>query len=511
MRTCVCLVVLAIVVTASLVRGDVVQHHGNGTRDGMFVDPLMTQAAAARTRRDPTFNAPVPGPVYAQPLYVTNGPGGRAAFIVVTEQNIVLTLDASDGSQLWASTLGAPIEVNDPPCGNIYPFGITGTPVVDPDARVIYVAAMITPDDGATRHQQVFAVSLEDGSTLPGWPVDLSGLTTPDGQSSFDSSAQYQRGALLVNAGMLYVPYHGHEGSACPPSHGWVVAVPIADPQNPTAWAVPAQRGGIWAPGGLSTDGSSIFAATGNTVGASTWMGGEAVIRFGAGATFSGDPADFFTPSNWAALDTADLDLGSTGPVLIDVPGAVPSQLVIAIGKNGVIYLLDRNDLGGIGTGDGTVGEGLQSARVATSDGSITAAAAYHTASGSYVVFNSLRSGVGCPGNPGNIVAVRIGASAPPTLTVAWCATHPGQGSPIVTTTDGSSEALVWTVGAGGDNRLRAFDGDTGAEVFSGGGPDEQLSDIRQFQTPIAVGGRIVVACDNELAVFTTGGATLFK
>jgi hypothetical protein len=190
---------------------------------------------------------------------------------------------------------------------------------------------------------------------------------------------------------------------------------------------------------------------------------------------------------------------------LIDVPGATPSQLVIALGKNGVLYLLDRNDLGGIGSGDGTVGEGVQSARVAT-DSIVNAAAAYRTASGSYVVFDTLGSGVGCPGSPGNLVAVRIGASAPPTLTVVWCAVHPGNGSPMVTTTDGSSEALVWSLGTGGENRLRAFDGDTGAAVFAGGGPNELLPDIRHFQTPIAVDERIVIACDQELVVFTTQG-----
>jgi len=64
---------------------DVLQHHLHGTRDGLYVDPLITQAAATSTRRDTTFSAPLPGPTYAQPLYVTGGPGGRAAFIVVTE------------------------------------------------------------------------------------------------------------------------------------------------------------------------------------------------------------------------------------------------------------------------------------------------------------------------------------------------------------------------------------------------------------------------------------------
>jgi hypothetical protein len=68
---------------------------------------------------------------------------------------------------------------------------------------------------------------------------------------------------------------------------------------------------GIWAPGGLSTDGNFTFAATGNTEDAKTWMGGEAVLRLGPGATFSGDLADYFSPSNWQDLDAADADVGN--------------------------------------------------------------------------------------------------------------------------------------------------------------------------------------------------------
>jgi len=196
-----------------------------------------------------------------------------------------------------------------------------------------------------------------------------------------------------------------------------------------------------------------------------------------------------------------DADLGGSGPVLIDVPGATPSQLVVALGKNGVAYLLDRTNLGGIGTGNGTNGEGIQSALVSTGV-IINAAAAYTAASGTYVVFNTSGTGVGCPGTPGNLVALRIGASAPPSISVAWCADSGGKGSPIATTTDGSSDPVVWAVGSEGTNRLQAFNGETGDVLFSGGGADEQMSLVRRFQTPIAVNGRIFVAADNGLYAF---------
>jgi hypothetical protein len=489
---------------AGLIAGDVLQYHLNNSRDGWYVDPILTKVAAQTIHRDVSFNAPLIGPTYAQPLYVSNGPGGRAAFIVVTEQDAVVALDATSGSQIWTRSLGNPVPLSQQSCGNIDPLGITGTPVIDPSARALYVDALTTLDGGNTQQHLIFSLSLDDGSTLPGWPVDVSAAITYSGMP-FDSSVQNQRGSLLLNAGTLYVPYGGHFGD-CGNYNGWVVAVPVNNPAGATAWATQATAGGVWAPGGLSTDGSSIFAATGNTSGATTWSGGEAVIRLGPGATFSGDPSDYFTPSNWHDLDDSDEDLGGSGPVLIDVPGATPSQLVVALGKNGVAYLLDRNNLGGVGTGDGTTGEGLFSIQVADQD-IINAAAAYTVPSGTYVVFHTFGHGVGCPGDAGDLVALRIAATAPPTLSVAWCANNYGYGSPIVTTTDGTSQPIVWSVGAAGDNRLHAFDGETGQILFAGGGPAEQMTFVRGYQTPIAVNGRIFVAGDDGLYAFTTQAA----
>jgi len=495
------LAVTLLILTAPffLFSDDVLQHHLNGTRNGLYVDPLITQKSATTIHRDKTFNASLPGPVYAQPLYARNGPGGKPAFIVATEQNEILALDASSGSEIWRKRVGNPVSRSRLPCGDVDPLGITGTPVIDPNARNIYVAAMTTPDGGKTKQHLVFALSLDEGSTRPGWPLDLAGIKY--GGVSFNPAVQNQRGALLLNSGILYVPYGGHFGD-CGDYRGWVIAVPVGDPKSATAWATGARAGGgIWAPSGAATDGQSIFAATGNTFGARIWMGGEAIIRLGPGAKFNGNSADYFTPSNWRKLDDGDVDLGGSGPVLIDVPGATPSQLVIALGKNGVAYLLDRNNLGGIGKGDGFRGEGVQSKRVAT-DRIINTAAAYRIASGTFVAFETRGTGAGCPGHSGNLVALRIGASAPPTIDVAWCADNGGRGSPIVTTTDGSSEPVVWAVGAESNNRLHAFNGVTGEVLFAGGGQDERMSLVRRFQTPIVVNGRIFVAADDKLYAF---------
>lgn len=81
------------------------------------------------------------------------------------------------------------------------------------------------------------------------------------------------------------------------------------------------------------------------------WSGGEALLRFQPGPVFTNSTRDFFAPADWRALDDADTDIGSSGALLVDLPGAVPSALVVAMGKNGVVYLADRNNLGGVGGG----------------------------------------------------------------------------------------------------------------------------------------------------------------
>ena len=72
------------------------------------------------------------------------------------------------------------------------------------------------------------------------------------------------------------------------------------------------------------------------------------MIRFLPGPIFSGSPADYWVPENWLALDNFDSDLGSSGPLLVDVPGATPSHLVVALGKDRKMYLVNRDNLGGI-------------------------------------------------------------------------------------------------------------------------------------------------------------------
>jgi len=466
---------------------NVTQHHNHASRDGLYIDPAFTQSAAASLTRDLGFNGTIVGNVYAQPLYIENGPGGAAMVIVVTESNNVYALDALTGIVIWQRNVGPPVS-SGLPCGNISPLGITGTPVVDLPSRSLFFDAMV---DGATKKHFIFSLNVDTGAINSGWPVDVNVAAVFNG-THFTSLVQNERAALGLVNGVTYVPYSGHAGD-CGAYRGWVVGVPINNPATVTAWATDAIGGGIWAVGGVASDGANPFIASGNTFNTGgTWSGGEAVIRFQPGPIFTGNPADYWVPTNWLSLDGGDTDLGGSGPLLVDVPGATPSSLVVQLGKDGNAYLLNRGNLGGI------------TAPVASSQVSgsaiIQAAATYRTNQGTYVVFRA---------NGSMLSAFRITATNPPAITSGWSVSQNGCGSPFVTSTDGTNNLIVWVVGTGGDQRLHGYDGDTDAVVYAGGGANELMTGTHSYSTTgIAARGRIYIGADNKVYAFAVPGGT---
>jgi hypothetical protein len=113
---------------------------------------------------------------------------------------------------------------------------------------------------------------------------------------------------------------------------------------------------------------------------------------------------------------------------------------------------------------------------------------------GAFVAFEG--EGTNCPGRRGDLTVLAIRAEPSPAISTSWCGAVRGRGSPIVTTTDGRSDPIVWMVGAEGDDRLHGFRGDTGAPVFAGG---EAMEGLRHFETLIAAGGRLYVAGDGRV------------
>src|SRR6266496_4213187 len=377
---------------------NVTQEHNNLSRDGLYIDAAFTPDAAAGLTRDLNFNGTISGNVYAQPLYIEGGTSGPM-IIAVTESNNVYALNATTGTVVCQPTdLGLPV-TSGLPCGNINPVGITGTPVVDLASRSLFFDALI---DGATKKHFIYSLNVDTGATNPNWPVDVNAAATYNGMT-FTSLIQEERGGLAFVNGIVYVAYSGYNGD-CGTYHGWLVGVDINNPSNVHAWATTAIGGGIWGHGGVASDGTNMFVVTGNTFNTGgVWSGGEAIIRLQAGPTWTGMPTDYWAPTNWVSLDNSDTDLGGVSATVIDVPGATPSQLVLALGKDSNAYLVNRNNLGGITSP-------VAQANVSGINRG-TSAVTYHTSQGTYFAFH----------NDGNAVsAYKITPTNPPAIVFAW-------------------------------------------------------------------------------------------
>src|SRR4029453_19267215 len=231
------------------------------------------------------------------------------------------------------------------------------------------------------------------------------------------------------------------------------------------------------------------------------WGGGQAVIRFQPGPIFSGNPRDYWVPLNWRQLDQGDVEIGASGPVLVDVPGATPSRLVVQLGKDLYAHLLNRDNLGGI---TAPVAE----AREAWSY-IYGGPAAYRTNLSTYV---ALRAGADA------LKTFRITATSPPGIIDGWTVNrgNGGCGTPWVTSTDGTNNMIVWVVGTSsenfnsdGDQRLHGYDGNTGAVVYGGGGANELMAGTHKWRTTgIVARGRIYVAGANKVYAFKLPGGT---
>jgi outer membrane protein assembly factor BamB len=465
---------------------NVLGYHGGADRSGHFVVPGLTWERARSLHLDEAFRARIVGNVYAQPLYWRPAGSASGRLLVATEDNSVYALDATTGAQIWTRSLGKPVPRSALRCGNIDPLGITGTPVIDEATRSVYLDANIA-DSSGPRHR-IFALSLDDGTTAPGWPIDVADALH-GGPQPFNSRDQNERGALTIVDGMLYVPFGGHFGD-CGDYHGWVIGISLHDPKKLIAWSTRARGGGIWAPGGISAVGHSLFVATGNTFGASSWSDGEAVFRLAPDLHRSSDKHNYFAPPDWYALDQQDLDLGGTAPL----PFTVGNQaFILALGKDGRAYLLDQNNLGGIG--------GSLAVQTISQRPLRTAPAVYSMAGSTYVALQG--PGVSCPtpGSDHQLTVLKIGVGKRPTITQAWCGNVSGAGSPIVTTSDGSSDPIVWMVGAEGDNRLHAFKGDTGEPLLPRGAGSAMVG-LHHFQTLIATRDRLYVGADGRIYAF---------
>ena len=291
MRNALLAVALAVSLSPAPARPDpsVLTYHGAPDRAGRYVAPGLTAERARGLHVDPAFHAAFQGHVYAQPL-LWRGPSGKGVLIVATEEDQVFALDAKSGAEIWKRALGEPVPRSALPCGNIAPLGVTGAPVIDEERATLYLDAAIIRPNGP-RHE-IFALSLADGSIEPGWPIDVATALL----GRFQPALENQRGALALFAGKVFVPFSGHWGD-CGAFHGFVVGVPAREPGARVArFETRAQGGGVWGQGGVVSDGTSLFAATGNTFGARNWGDGEAILRLGSDLASPHEARDFFAP-----------------------------------------------------------------------------------------------------------------------------------------------------------------------------------------------------------------------
>ena len=346
--------------------------------------------------------------------------------------------------------------------------------------------------DAGTPHHTIYGLSIDSGSVL--WSIDIDKAVP-----AFHTKVQGQRAGLLLLDDVVYIAFGGYYGD-CGTNWGYVMGLPLASaPNGLYYYRTPGQGGAIWAPNGIATDGTSVFAVTGNGEGSQpTWASGDsdALLRLDAAQlTFSGRPVDYFAFNEWQSLSASDADLGSNGTVLFDVAGAGSGQLALCIGKQRNAYLIDRANMGGIQTPDNPLAE-LGTGIISTdaSGGMAT----YQTALGRYVAYNAA-----CNGSGGTLGVLKISPGSPPTLSQAFCVNQgvgggDTGGSPIVTTSDGTSDAVVWGTGAGGDGKLHGVDGDTGASIIT----STAMPGVIHWVAPLVAKGSIYVPANGTVYAF---------
>jgi hypothetical protein len=369
------LVVCAVFLSSSFAQQPFATSRGDSARDGANTnETLLTPANVNTTHFGKLFSFPVDYVVMAQPLYVPNvnipGQGTHNVVYVATEMDSVYAIDADTGAQLWFASMlngGTTASGIYLPCGNGPGFlqeGITGTPVIDPTPTptapngTMYLVAKTLL--GTTVRHHLHALDIATGNERPGSPVLITASSTSKKGhvTQFNSLHQKNRPGLLLLNGILYL---GFGSNYCNDANsGWVLSYDAASLSQLGVFNTSPDHGltSIWQSGnGLAADeAGNVFASTaeaGNT-GFDVPSGGQTycmtVLKLAPNLPV--DPFDYFTPWNVAFLNSHDLDLSSSGPmVLPDQNGPWPHELVVT-GKYGVAFVLNRDNLGMFSVGD---------------------------------------------------------------------------------------------------------------------------------------------------------------
>ncbi len=355
----------------------VLTQHNNLAHTGQNLEETTLTTANVNTNTfGLLFTRPVDEQIYAQPLIMTNvnvpGQGVHNLLIVATVNDTVYAFDADDPTvtaPYWTNTFINPPTVVPPnnadmsaigACGGNYvdfsgKLGIVGTPVIDPVAGTIYVVVR-TKESGTTFVQRLHALDVTTGQDKPGSPVVItatypgSGDGNVAGTITFDAQRQNQRCGLSLVNGVIYIAWSSHCDLG--PYHGWVLGYDATTLARVVVYndTPNGGLGGIWMSGeGISADpAGNLYFATGNgTVGNSNNRSdltnrADSILkltRSGSKLTVS----SWFTPYNFQDLENGDIDMNSSGIMLI--PG---TTLAVGGGKQGIAYLVNRDNMGGL-------------------------------------------------------------------------------------------------------------------------------------------------------------------
>ena len=365
---------LAAAILAASASGQVsvtTQHNDNSRTGQNLNETILTPTNVNVNTFGKLFFQPVDGQVYAQSLYLPNisipGKGTHNVVFAVTEHDSVYAFDAdnntgSNSTPLWQKSFIDPthgitaVSSGDVGCTDLAPeIGITSTPVIDVGTGTLYVLAK-TKENGKFA-QRLHALDVTTGAEKFGGPVLIKARIKGTGDGSvngfvfFNPLREGQRSGLLLQNGQVYIGWASHCDIG--PYHGWVMSY------NATTLAQTAVYnstpngglGGFWAAGsGLAGDANfNTYVVTGNGTFDADSNGqdyGDSTIKLSPPAGNHLKPVDFFTPFNQQQLNDTDADLGSGGIVLLPDQTGPHQHLLIQVGKEGTIYLIDRDNMG---------------------------------------------------------------------------------------------------------------------------------------------------------------------
>jgi hypothetical protein len=477
----------------------------NNLRDDWdAAEPALAPAAIQSASFGKLFTTKLEGAIYAQPLVY------EGKVIVTTEKADAYGLDPSSGAVLWKRAFGKPFKAATIGCSDLKPeVGSTSTPVIDPSTGTIYMTTRLQTGKGiGGSHWFLQALSAATGEERPGFPVQISGTPYNTPGVPFNENFSMQRPALLLLNGVVYVafasncdiaPYRGIVAgytATGAPTGMWSDESGVGTDENSEA--------GIWQSGGglVSDIPGRILLASGNGVSPSPAASGappatlsESVIGLTVGAGGQLAPSQFFAPSDAPTLDQNDEDLGSGGPIALPTESfgtkAVP-HLVVEDGKDGRVFLINADNMGGYQQGPGGGDAVLQT--LGPFDGVWGHPAAYGGQGGWVYVLESAGGGFL------RSLSYGLNGEGLPQLSSAGTSAESfgyTSGSPLVTssaTTAGS--AVVWVVYAngpgGGAAQLRAYQaipsGGTLQLLWSG-----KIGKASKFSVPTAYEGRVYV------------------